>query len=324
MMNAAAYRLLNDYQRGFPLCKRPYAEIAARYGLDERQVLETYRGLLAGGALGRIGVVFRPNTVGASTLAALAVPGADLVRVAEIVSAQPEVNHNYEREHRWNLWFVVAAPDEAGVAAALGRIGTATGRDPLRLPLVEEYHIDLGFDLENGEVPRAAWQAREAVKLTQRERRLVAALEHGLPVLPDPYAALARAADLDEQEVIELLRTWIDRGIARRIGAVVRHRVLGYTANAMVVWDVPANRVAAAGRRAAAHPAVTLCYRRVRQAAWRYNLYCMVHGRERARVRQTVEELTDAAGLRGCLREMLFSVRCFTQRGARYGAAAGG
>lgn len=324
MMNAAAYRLLNDHQRGFPLCKRPYAEIAARYGLDERHVIETYRALLSSGALGRIGVVFRPNTVGASTLAALAVPGAELERVAESVSAQPEVNHNYEREHRWNLWFVVAAPDEAGVAAALRRIETATGREPLRLPLVEEYHIDLGFDLENGEVPRAARQAREPVRLTQRERRLVAALEQGLPLASDPYAELARAAALTEKDVLAMLRTWIDCGIARRIGAVVRHRVLGYTANAMVVWDVPDDRVTQAGRRAAAHPAVTLCYRRARRAAWPYNLYCMVHGRERARVMQAVEEVTDATGLRDRPREILFSVRCFIQRGARYAAAAFG
>jgi DNA-binding Lrp family transcriptional regulator len=320
----AAFELLNRYQRGFPLSTRPFAEIAARARLAERQVIDTYRALAASGVLGRIGVVFRPNTVGASTLAALSAPKPELERVAAIVSAQPEVNHNYEREHRWNLWFVAAAQDEAGVAAALARIEHASGLQALRLPLVEEYHIDLGFDLQDGSVPRSDGLAVRRAELTEAERRLVAALEQGLPLVAEPYEALARAAGLTEAKVIATLHAWLRIGTARRLGVIVRHRPLGYTANAMVVWDVPDEAVRAAGRRAAAHPAVTLCYRRARAPGWPHNLYCMVHGRERARVAQAVEQVSEAARLGGYRREILFSARCFTQRGARYAATTDG
>jgi DNA-binding Lrp family transcriptional regulator len=323
-MDALAYRLLNDYQRGFPLAPRPLAEIAKQAGASEAEVLATYRRLLAEGVLGRIGAVFRPNTVGASTLAALAVPPGELERVAALVSAQPEVNHNYEREHRWNVWFVVAAADEDEVGAALDRIEAASGLEALRLPLEEEFHIDLGFDLASGEVPRGAAQNGSRPSLGAAERRLVTALEHGLPLVADPYAELGRRIGMQEAEVIGALRGWLESGVARRLGTVVRHRPLGYRANAMVVWDVPDAEVSAAGRRAAAHPAVTLCYRRARRLPeWRYNLYCMVHGKERARVAQAIEDVTRAAGLAAYPCEVLFSARCFAQRGARYALADG-
>ena len=140
--------LLNDFQRDFPLSSRPYAELAARLGVTEEQVLATLEDLQAQGAISRIGPVFRPHKVGASTLAAMAVPAARLDAVAELVSAYPEVNHNYERGHRFNLWFVVTAPDRARLDAVLGEISARTHLTVLALPLLEDYHIDLGFDLQ--------------------------------------------------------------------------------------------------------------------------------------------------------------------------------
>ena len=323
-MDALAFRLLNEHQRGFPLLPRPYAEIAARAGSTEAEVLGIYRKLLAEGLLGRVGVVFRPNTVGASTLAALSVPAPDLERVAALVSAQPEVNHNYEREHRWNLWFVVAAASDTEVSAALERIEAASGLKALRLPLEEEFHIDLGFDLGSGQAPRGNGANGSPAPLSPEARRLVASLERGIPLVAEPFAELARSTGFSEENIIATLRGWLECGIVRRIGTVVRHRPLGYRANAMVVWDVPDAEAGAAGRRAAAHPAVTLCYRRARQLPdWRYNLYCMVHGKERARAVEQIEDLARAAGLSGYAREVLFSARCFAQRGARYALAQG-
>lgn len=141
-------RLLNEFQRGFPLSPAPFAEIAERLGCTEAEVLESLRRLRDAGALSRIGPVFRPHAIGASTLAAMAVPEARLAEVAEQVSALAEVNHNYQREHRYNLWFVVTAADQAAVDAALARIEAATGLPVLDLPLLAGYHIDLGFELE--------------------------------------------------------------------------------------------------------------------------------------------------------------------------------
>lgn len=141
-------RLLNDWQQHFPLSSTPYADMARELGVSETEVLQTLARLQAQGSISRIGAVLRPNTVGVSTLAAMAVPVADLERVAALVSAHTEVNHNYEREHSLNLWFVVTAPDSLRLNQVLDDIASECGYEVLPFPLLEDYHIDLGFELK--------------------------------------------------------------------------------------------------------------------------------------------------------------------------------
>lgn len=141
-------QLVDRYQRDFPLVAAPFADIAADLGLAEDDVIARLGRLKEKGAISRVGAVVRPNVVGVSTLAAMAVPPERLTEIAAIVSAQSEVNHNYEREHALNLWFVAVAKDAAALEAALKRIERKTGFTVVDLPLVEAYHIDLGFPLQ--------------------------------------------------------------------------------------------------------------------------------------------------------------------------------
>lgn len=141
-------QLLNDFQRDLPLVPRPFAAIAEALQIDERTVLQALQDLQQRGLISRVGPVFAPRRVGASTLAALAVPPQDLETVAELVSTYPEVNHNYQREHRFNLWFVLTAPDQDRLSAVLGDIEQRTGLPVLDLPLERDYHIDLGFRMD--------------------------------------------------------------------------------------------------------------------------------------------------------------------------------
>ncbi len=140
-------RLLDDFQRDFPVCARPYEAMAERLGFEEATVIERLQQLEAKGYVSRVGPVFRPNRLGASTLAAMAVPAERLQEVANLVSSYSEVNHNYEREHAFNLWFVVTASDEPAVSQVLIDVQRRTGLAVMDLPLAEEFHIDLGFRL---------------------------------------------------------------------------------------------------------------------------------------------------------------------------------
>lgn len=152
-----------------------------------------------------------------------------------------------------------------------------------------------------------------------RQARLLEAVQAGLPLVPRPYAELGRRVGLAESEVVAALSEWVRAGLIKRLGIVVRHRPLGYRANAMVVWDVPDDRVGEIGRRMSAHEFVTLCYRRPRRGdEWPYNLFCMIHGRDRDSVLAQIEQLAEACGLVDTPRAVLFSTRCFKQRGARY------
>ncbi len=326
--------MLDAWQRGFPLVPRPFAEVGEAFGLAEAEVISRFAAAQAHGIIGRIGAVVQPNTVAASTLAALAVPEERLEEVAAIVSAQPEVTHNYEREHELNLWFVITAADRDHVRAVLSRIREQTGLEPLDLQLVRGFHIDLGFALP-GAAPGERWKKHlphnagdtpsQPVRIDDFDRRLLAAIEDGIPLLPRPYLAVATRLETTEQAVLERLEALLECGIIRRFGIVIRHRRLGFRANAMVVWNVPDELVERAGQLLAREPGVTLCYQRTRRPPrWPYNLFCMIHGRERQAVERRIAELA-ALLKRELKREIehvpLFSRRCFKQTGARFSTA---
>lgn len=147
-LNNLDKRLLNEFQRDFPLSSTPFADLAERFGINEEEVIERLRHLTDIGAVSRVGAVLRPQRVGASTLATMAVPNSRLDEVAELINGYAQVNHNYEREHRFNLWFVVTAADEDELQRILRDIEQRSGINVLSLPMLEDYHIDLGFDLQ--------------------------------------------------------------------------------------------------------------------------------------------------------------------------------
>lgn len=154
--------------------------------------------------------------------------------------------------------------------------------------------------------------------IDSRDLELLERIQTGLPVCPRPYAEIGRHCDMPEPEVIERLARLKQQGLIKRMGVIVKHRKLGYRANAMVVWNVPDDLVRQLGGHMSRFPFVTLCYRRPRRPGWPYNLYCMIHGKDRATVLQQLEQLAAACGLANFGREVLFSRRCFKQRGAVY------
>ena len=140
--------LLNDFQHNFPLSSHPFHDIAERLGVDPERVMETFEKLQSNGAISRIGPVIKPNSIGNGILAALKVPNELLLATANIINSYAEVNHNYEREHEFNLWFVITARDKSRLDFILDDIEQRTGYPLLRLPLLDAYHIDLGFELK--------------------------------------------------------------------------------------------------------------------------------------------------------------------------------
>jgi DNA-binding Lrp family transcriptional regulator len=324
--DSGTFRLLNEYQRGFPLVPEPFARMASECDLDEAAVLSALHAWRESGVISRVGAVIAPRRVGASALAALSVPADRLDAVAASVSAVPEVNHNYQREHRYNLWFVVTAMSASRLRDVVSGIEAETGCEVIVLPLEEEFHIDLGFDLAGGVRASSGAGASGLAAMDESgcalpllERRLMLALQSGLPLVSRPFAKIGQMAGLTEAMAIELIECWLDEGIVKRFGVIVRHHELGFRANAMCVWDVPDVEVARIGRELAAEPAVTLCYRRSRaRPEWPYNLFCMIHGRSRDAVSATRDDIARRVGLDQWTHAVLFSSRRFKQQGACY------
>ena len=320
-LSSTELALIDRWQHDFPFVEQPFAEVGRSVALSEADTIAAFRHLVAQEVISRIGAVVRPNTIGASTLAAIAVPAARLEEVAGVVSQERLVTHNYEREHRLNLWFVIAGADTDSVAATIARIAARSGLSVLDLPMLRAYHLGLGFGLsENGNGRQLPCRARVVQNYAPQpiDRALVAAIENGLPLVAAPYRVVAEEIGTDPGVVMGRLSGLVDAGVISRFGCVLRHQRLGFDANAMAVWDVADDGIDAVGERFAGHPKVTLCYQRPRQLPlWPYNLFCMVHARSRAEASSAIDELNrdvDAGTVKA--HAVLFSTRCFKQRGA--------
>lgn len=319
--------LMEAWQRDFPLVERPYRVVGKACGAAESDVIDRLKALKANGVIARVGAVVRPNTIGASTLAAISVPDLEVEETAALMAAEPGINHVYLRENDWNLWFVATGPDRKAVDASLSRIATATRRRVLDLRLEQPYHIDLGFKLFGAgtkhHVPAHAAPEVCGFEFREDDALLVQQLTTGLALVARPFDALANALGRETDEVLERIGTLVAAGILPRLGLIVRHRALGWRCNAMVVWDVPEADVDAVGAKLAKAPGVNLCYRRRRyEAEWPFNLYCMIHGKSREFALETLRRVSTDAGLDGLSRQILFSLRCFKQTGALVAAPA--
>jgi len=155
--------------------------------------------------------------------------------------------------------------------------------------------------------------------VSQQDRRLLAAIQDGVPVTSQPYLEVGERLGLSEKDVMDRLKSLIRDGIIKRFGLVIHHHELGYSANAMVVWNVPDDHVASIAGAMTRFSFVTLCYRRPRRLPrWPYNLFCMIHGRDRETVLAQIEQLKREADLGEIDNAVLFSTRRFKQQGARY------
>ena len=313
-MDPIDHRLLDEFQRDFPLVSQPFIVIAEALGITEAQVLARLAALQAAGRVARVGATVRPNTVGASTLAALAVPQDRIAEVAALVGAEVGVNHSYLREDDWNLWFVATAPCTQALGESLQRIAQKTGLRVLDLPLMRAFNIDLGFRLGGTRVPLGPDAGADPTVLRDGDRPLLQVLAQGLPLVSRPFA---HVLDWPEAAVLARVRALAAARVLTRVGVIVRHRAIGWSANAMVVWDVPEAGIEAAGRALAAHPGVTLCYqRRTVPGLWPYALFSMIHGQSRAQALSVLHQAQTLPTLSGLRHKPLFSTHCFKQTGA--------
>ncbi len=310
-------RLLDEFQRDLPLVPRPFAAMAGQLGIAEVDVITRLSRLRDAGRIARVGATCRPNTAGASTLAALQVPVARIDEVAALVGAEPGVNHSYLREGDWNLWFVATAPDQDRLAASLTRIEAATGLPVLSLPLLRAFNIDLGFPLNGPRQSMALDRPADLAAMRPGDAGLMQALSSGLDLVPRPFAALGRQLDRAEPEILSRIAALAAARLLTRVGVIVKHRALGWRENAMVVWQLPDVAIPAAGAALAAVPGVTLCYqRRTVPGLWEFPLFCMIHARTRPEAMAVLDQARALPELSGVPHRILFSTRCFRQRGA--------
>ena len=328
-LDAVDAALVDGYQSDFPVVERPFHVVGEELGIDESAALERVRRLRDRGIFRRFGAVLNPPVIGSSTLAAVSVPEARFEAVAEIINGYRQVNHNYRRDHEWNMWFVVTAASREKRDSILAEIEERTGCAVLNLPMLTDYYIDLEFPVVNDDAfARESVAATDAsatrisedatAGLSELDAALLVEIQDGFPLSATPYRDIADAIDADVDEVVAAVDRLLAEGCIKRIGCVVNHIVTGFDANCMVVWDVPDDELDVLGESVGEIPYVTLCYHRPRRPdqGWEYNLFTMIHGREADAVDAKIDEL--AAEHLPVDHERLYSTATLKQTGARY------
>jgi len=309
-------RVLDEIQSGFPLESDPYGVLAQRIGLSRDQVTRAIEALQADGTIRQICASLSSKKLGhTSTLCAIAVPGTDedIDRAAELVSAHPEVTHNYRRDSGFNVWFTAIAPSAAHLEQLAREVSLETGCEVVNLPVTKLHKIRVDFGKHDKAVRSSARQSGEAmpfnandpfdIALVRWAQADIATAEAG-KLVERPFLRAARLiaaelgdASVDEKRVLRRLREWKANGTIRRFGAFVRHRKLGYTFNGMTVWNAPTGEAANLGRAFAELPYVSHCYERRPAPTWPYNLYAMVHAKTQDELDGYVAEMRQIANL---------------------------
>jgi DNA-binding Lrp family transcriptional regulator len=332
--------LIDGFQSGFPVEERPFRAVGEALDVNETEALARVERLRERGVFRRFGAVLNPPVIGSSTLAAVSAPEERFEEVVSTINGYRQVNHNYRRDHEWNVWFVVTAGTREKRDGILDGIEERTGLPVLRLPMLTDYYIDLEFPVVNEDRFARETRARETLEgtevnatriseeatagLNDLERRLLLEIQDGFPLSATPYRDVAAAVGAPVEDVLAAVDRLLDDGSIKRIGCVVNHLVTGFDANCMVVWDVPDDELDERGEAVGRLPYVTLCYHRPRrpELGWEYNLFTMVHGREERAVDAKVDEL--AAEHLPFAHERLYSTETLKQTGARYDDLVGG
>jgi siroheme decarboxylase len=295
-------RLLNAMQGAFPIEPRPYAAVARDLGVPEERVLTRVRELIGDRIIRQVTPIYDTRALGyGSMLVAAKVDAEHPWRAAKIVNSHPGVSHNYLRNHAFNMWFTIAVEEDSklGLQGTLDVLQELTGAESIRqLPTLKLFKIRM--DLEMAGTTQDLASAGVAVEPAQLERRpydeldkaVIRATQGDLPVVPEPYVAAARELGMTVDALVEHLRGMVDRGLLRRVAAILFHRRAGFSANGMGVWKVPGERVADVGPRMAAFRGISHCYERPTYEDWPYQLFTMAHGRSK----EECDAVLDAIG----------------------------
>jgi len=322
-MNESGRQFINQWQGNFPLAEQPFAIVAAELGITGEELISLIRDLLEQGFLSRFGPLYDASSMGGSiTLAALSVPEDIYETVARKVNAMPEVAHNYQREHRLNMWFVIAAETADLLHTTIDRIEQEVNLPVYNFPKLQTFYLGLWLQLDEDDkvstIPVPGPLKQGGMIIDELDRKIVQATQAGLPLQAEPYSEIAADCGCDTQTLIERMQRMLDCGVIRRIGAVPNHYRLGLQANGMSVWDVNDERLLELGSRVGRLEFVSHCYERPRHLPlWPYNLFAMVHGYDRDEVMQKQAQIAALLGSDCRQHELLFSTRILKKTGLR-------
>ncbi len=300
-------RLLNLMQGRFPIAPRPYARVAELASISEEEVMARVQHLLNERIIRQVTPIFDTRALGySSMLVAAKVDAENPHRAARIINAHPGVSHNYLRNHEFNLWFTIATePDsKLGLEGTLNALAEEAGAESVRqLPTLKLFKIRMDLEMEGTteDLARAA-VAADPVELEPQpyddfDIAVIRALQGDMPVIPEPYAPAAASLGVPQERFLEHLSGMQERGLLRRVAAILYHRRAGFSANGMGVWKVPDEQILDVGRQMAAVRGISHCYQRPTYEDWPYSVFTMAHGRSKEECDAILDSIAETHGI---------------------------
>jgi DNA-binding Lrp family transcriptional regulator len=294
-------------QGSFPIAPRPYAHVAEQGGVGEDEAMARARHLLEKRIIRQVTPIFDTRALGySSMLVAAKVDPEYPHRAAQVINAHPGVSHNYLRNHEFNLWFTIATePDsQLGLEGTLEVLAHEAGAESVRqLPTLKLFKIRMDLEMEGDTAALAhAAEVKEPVELERQpydelDVAVIRALQGDMPVTAEPYAQAAGELGMSQERLLDHLAGMQERGLLRRVAAILYHRRAGFSANGMGVWQVPDAQILDIGRRMAAVRGVSHCYQRPTYADWPYSVFTMAHGRSKEECDAVLDAIARQTGI---------------------------
>jgi len=317
-------QILNDIQWTFPLVERPFLELAKEYHITEEQVIERIKKLKDIGIIRQISAIFDTRKLGyKSALVAFAVKENKIEAVANEINKHPGVSHNYERNHEYNLWFTLAVPPYGDMKEDLEKMALLDGVLKYRvLPTLKMYKIGVKLDMVNDdpEKPNPSDDVKnletKAEKISELDREYIRQLQKDIEIVKEPFKIITENLGISSIDLFNKIKEYEKIGIMRRFAAILRHRQAGFTANGMIVWKIPEEKVDDKGLKIASFPQVSHCYRRPVYPDWEFNLFSMIHARTIEAAEKIAKEISSVIGIDNY--KILFSSREFKKERVKY------
>ena len=277
--------LLNEIQWTFPLVTRPFDEIAKKFHVSSDLVKSRLLHLKEVGVLRQLSAIFDTRKLGyTSSLVAMEIDDDKLEFVANQINRHPGVSHNYERDHQFNLWFTLAVPPGSDLKSELDKFNVLKGIKKVRmLPTLQLFKIGVKLDMvEEKKHDVAPTEEKKEIKNvqftpTEEDKNFIRELQKDMQIIDEPFVVCANNLGITEDALFEKMRYYESIGVMRRFAAILRHRQVGFTANGMIVWKVPDDRILEVGQTLGSFPQVSHCYERPTYNDWPYNVFSMIH-----------------------------------------------
>ena len=316
--------LLNEIQWTFPLVTRPFDTIAKKFDTTPEIIKEKLNNLKEIGVLRQLSAIFDTRKLGyTSSLVAMEIEHDKLDYVASQINRHPGVSHNYERDHQFNLWFTLAVPPGADLNSELEKFNVLKGIKKVRmLPTLQLFKIGVKLDMVDDKKHEVApTEEKKEIKNikfepTEEDKDFIRELQKDMEIIDEPFVNAAKNLGITEDELFSKMKHYESMGVLRRFAAILRHRQVGFTANGMIVWKVPEDRITSVGETLGSFPQVSHCYERPTYDDWPYNVFSMIHCKthdEAYEVAKTIQDQIDVNEYK-----ILFSSREFKKTRVEY------